>query len=109
MSTEVVTSDKSTATDDRIDRAMTELMAVEKAAPGLYVVHSTSGGEYAADIAEGRCTCPDYQNRGDYCKHLFRVAFETGAGIPGQCAECAALGTLPCADCYINGFDDGER
>lgn len=108
MSVEHVSSEKSTATDDRIDRAMTELMAVERQAAGVYTVRTSSGGEYIVNVAENRCTCPDFEHRDDFCKHLFRVAFEAGAGIPGQCSECAGLTGLPCADCFIGGFDRGR-
>lgn len=119
MNTHHPNSDKSTAaaatatatdkpTARRITRAMTEFMAVERTAPGLFVVRTGSGGEYTVDVAENRCTCPDYEHRGDYCKHLFRVAFETGAGIPGQCTACAGLTGLPCADCYLNGHAGGR-
>lgn len=108
MTTTSVSKEKSTATDDRIERALTELMAIEQAAPGMFVVRTNSGGEYTADLAEGRCTCPDFENRGEFCKHLFRVAFETGAGIPGQCGACAELDGLPCAGCFISGFQGGR-
>lgn len=105
MSVQSVNREKSTATDDRIERALTEFMAVRREAAGLYTVRTSSGGEYAVDLGENRCTCPDFRHRGRFCKHLFRVVFETGAGIPGQCSECAELTGLPCADCYIEGFD----
>lgn len=109
MSVKNINSDKSTATDDRIERALTEFMAVQREAAGFYTVRTNSGGEYAVDLTENRCTCPDFRHRRQFCKHLFRVVFETGAGIPGQCGECAELPGLSCADCYIEGYDRGGR
>lgn len=105
MSTEPLTGQESIAHDDRVHRALTDLLAVERRGPGLYLVHSGSGETYAVDLRENRCTCPDHGHRGGWCKHLLRAAFETGRGIPGQCHECAALsGELGCADCCIDGF-----
>ena len=108
MSTTHPTTERSTETDDRIERALTQLMAVDRLSAGVYRVRTGSGGEYVVNVAENRCTCPDFELRRAYCKHLFRVAFETGAGIPGQCSECAGLTGLPCAECYIEGFDRGR-
>lgn len=64
------------AATDRVDRALTELMAVRDVddTPGLYEVTGESGENYVVDTFEGpRCTCEDHKHRGGYCKHLYRV------------------------------------
>jgi len=97
-------TEKPVAHDRRIERALTELFAVESRGGSIYLVHSESGETYAADLREQQCTCPDREAEAGWCKHLLRVAFETGGGIPGTCHDCAALrGDFPCADCFIGG------
>lgn len=74
------------ALDERDVRALTEYLTVlddvgrARNADDLYlVVSGTAGDEYLVDFREGRCECPDYQFRGARCKHIRRVAYETGA------------------------------
>lgn len=78
----------------RTHRALTEEMTVRPLRDGRYVVE-TEGGTYVVDLEEVTCTCPDYAIRGEYCKHLRRVAFEVAVGsVPGPeerqgaCAVC---------------------
>jgi hypothetical protein len=41
---------------------------------GLYRVPSCSGkGFYTVDYLEERCTCPDFEYRGEVCKHIYAV------------------------------------
>src|SRR5205823_5805946 len=44
---------------------------------GQWVVPSQSDGDrrYAVDVENQRCTCPDHQEAGFKCKHLFAVEF----------------------------------
>ena len=64
---------------DRYRRAVTEAMAVERAADRLYSVSNGDGEAYTVDLALGACTCPDWQYRGGgpegvVCKHTLRAA-----------------------------------
>jgi len=36
---------------------------------------SASGGGYVVDVDEQTCSCPDHEDRGVRCKHLFAVAY----------------------------------
>lgn len=63
MTTTQSAVEKSTAVDQRVERALTQFFAVEEAGPGLFLVHSASGSTYAADLREKRCTCPDHDQR----------------------------------------------
>jgi hypothetical protein len=70
-----------TAESTRQDRAQAEGMVVQAivengVATGLYEVESESGSQYTVDVEEGRCSCPDHQNRDAKCKHIQRVALE---------------------------------
>ena len=38
------------------------------------VPSQTDGGGYLVDVDEGTCSCPDHEERGVRCKHLFAVA-----------------------------------
>ncbi|WP_254547221.1 hypothetical protein [Halomarina pelagica] len=62
-------------------RALTEYLLVVAEAPDLYVVYGEGGDEYTVDARTGACTCPDdeYRQPTGGCKHVRRVAFETGA------------------------------
>lgn len=78
----------------RTHRALTEEMTVRPLRDGRYVVE-TEGGTYVVDLESATCTCPDHAIRGEYCKHLRRVAFEVAAeSLPGPeerrgaCAVC---------------------
>lgn len=82
--------------DERAARAWTERMAVRPLAGGRYAVDSASGATYVVDLSDGSCTCPDYQIRGERCKHLRRVAIEiTTRRLPApgkRAAVCDACG-----------------
>ena len=62
----------------RLHRALDNLFHVEAVnASGEYRVHSESGNTYTVNLPAGTCTCPDGQ-RGPWCKHAYRVLFQTG-------------------------------
>ena len=65
MTATIQATEKPVAPDRRIDRALTELLAVERRGPGLFIVHTESGTEYAVEIvAEARLATrsrPDIQ------------------------------------------------
>ncbi|MFB6140543.1 MAG: SWIM zinc finger family protein [Halosimplex sp.] len=92
--------------DERAARAWTERMAVRPLGEGRYAVDSQSGATYVVDLTEGSCTCPDYQIRGNRCKHLRRVGIEiTSRRVPApgkRRAECAACGI----DAFVPEDDD---
>lgn len=82
--------------DERAARAWTEAMAVRSLPDARYAVDSASGATYVVDVADGTCTCPDHEIRGQRCKHVRRVAIEITArrvAPPGQVrAACDACG-----------------
>jgi hypothetical protein len=60
----------------RVDAALSEPMAVEKIAPGMFRVQSLGSDEaHTVDVVGGACQCEDFQYRETYCKHLAHVAF----------------------------------
>lgn len=74
--------------EDRDIRALTEAMTVlgDRApapadADGLYLVTSASGSSYVVEPTLGACECADAEYRDERCKHIRRVAFETGARV----------------------------
>lgn len=72
-------SDALESLDRRDVRALTEtLLVVRASAPARFFVYSESGTEYVVNVATPECSCPDHQHRGARCKHLRRVAYETG-------------------------------
>lgn len=75
------------ATDDLEERDIRALLSpmtviddcgAVRGAEGLYEVTTDSGSEYLVDIEQETCTCPDFEYRDVRCKHIRRVAFETG-------------------------------
>lgn len=54
---------------DRLERAREEDMDIDAQAGDIYEVK----GKYTVDLDAGTCTCPDHQQRGAKCKHLFAV------------------------------------
>ena len=62
----------------RIDRALTETIAVEFHGPGIYDVTGESGEPHVVDLWTVGCTCPDFTFNQQCCKHICRVIFETG-------------------------------
>lgn len=88
------TATRTSGVSGRTHRALSEEMTVRPLRDGRYVVE-TDGGTYVVDVEEASCTCPDHAIRGEYCKHLRRVAFEIGVeSVPapderrGACAVC---------------------
>ena len=62
----------------RVARALGSIFHVEATSEsGEYRVHSGSGNTYTVNLLAGTCTCPDGQ-RGPWCKHAYRVLFQTG-------------------------------
>ncbi len=56
----------------RKEKAEKEDMSVEKIDESTYKVKD----KYVVDMDERTCTCPDHQNRGVKCKHIFKVEME---------------------------------
>jgi hypothetical protein len=87
-------------------------MAVRPLGDGRYAVDSESGATYVVDLDPGSCTCPDYEIRGETCKHIRRVAIEiTSRRVPPpgeRRVDCAACGveTLVEADADTPHFCD---
>lgn len=89
--------------DDRDVRALTSTMSVlpnldpsrddlppVAGVPGVFLVVTTSENVVFADPVE-RCTCDDHYYRGVRCKHIRRVAFETGAETVPDWADPSAI------------------
>lgn len=64
------------ALDQRRERAATESMQITPLGEATYEVK----GRYTVDLTTRSCTCPDYDNRGLPCKHIFKVDREYGGG-----------------------------
>jgi transposase len=58
---------------------MSKAKAFKTLAPDTYLVPSAtasgSGSGYVVDIAAGKCTCPDFEERGLPCKHQWAVRY----------------------------------
>lgn len=54
---------------NRKERAEEEDMKIEKIDQYLYKVK----GKYFVEIDDGTCTCPDFEYRGNKCKHILAV------------------------------------
>ena len=67
----------------RIERAMTQVMAVTEHGPGIYEVVGTSDEPHMVDLWTVGCTCPDFMYRGRICKHVLRVIVEVNE-LPGK-------------------------
>lgn len=63
---------ESRAYADRRERAESEDMRIERQTDDTFEVK----GKYSVDLTDGTCTCPDHQQRGAKCKHLFAVELE---------------------------------
>jgi hypothetical protein len=65
------------ATTDRVERALSEYLSVERVpgGPGMFRVYSGSGARYIVELATGApdCTCEDWQWDQRSCKHVLRV------------------------------------
>lgn len=55
--------------DKRRERAANEPMQITPFGDETYEVKGT----YTVDFTARSCTCPDYENRGLPCKHIFKV------------------------------------
>jgi hypothetical protein len=120
---------------DRIESSYTDVLAVERHAPGMVrvVTHSDA---YVVDARHETCECPDFEYHLDgqgRCKHLYAALRETdqlntpvllgldddldtpsdpvacdGGERPDDC-NCpprpSAGIELPCFECYLAGFD----
>ncbi len=54
----------------------------------LWAVPSCSGeGLYVVDLGAETCECPDFEKRGENCKHIYAAAIARAKS--GECAECA--------------------
>jgi hypothetical protein len=114
--------------DDRAERALTDVVAVERMAPGMVKVVTWSDA-YVVDTRDAGCNCPDKQYNlppGERDKHeyaallamsdrypapgivtdnLDKRAVADGGERPDDC-ECRSDVVLPCASCWINGFEE---
>ncbi|WP_254547492.1 hypothetical protein [Halomarina pelagica] len=108
-----MTTDETTPlerTDDQLAardvRALTDYLLVVEDAPDLYLVYGEGGDEYTVDTRTGACTCPDYEYRqpAGGCKHIRRVAFETGARDVPAWANRDAMDPL-----LVKALDEQER
>jgi glucokinase len=65
------------ATTDRVERALSEHLSVERVrgGPGMFRVYSGSGARYIVELATGApdCTCEDWQRDQRSCMHVLRV------------------------------------
>lgn len=55
--------------EQRRHRALEEEMSVESLGEGQFMVKD----QYQVDLPRRTCTCPDFDNRGITCKHIFKV------------------------------------
>lgn len=78
MSTNDHTNEECTDLEKRDARALEQYLTVLPRGPDVYDVVSESGKNYVVDTRQGACECPDYEYRGETCKHQRRVAFATG-------------------------------
>jgi hypothetical protein len=72
------TDDSRTELEPRDVRSLTQYLTVIPEGGDVYTVVSQSGSSYRVDARGSRCTCPDHQYNDARCKHIRRVAFETG-------------------------------
>jgi hypothetical protein len=89
-------------TEKRDVRGAEQTMSVWPIAPNMWRVGSGGGSEYSecvVDLREGRCTCSDWQYRGEpgsgeiaRCKHASRVLQALGRiKTPTECQADPAL------------------
>src|SRR5947209_286911 len=69
-----------TITDLRQQRGMemAALMPIQQTAKGTWIVPSQTGqGKYRVSLSGEKpsCNCPDFELRGQTCKHMFAVQF----------------------------------
>ena len=98
----------------RIYRARTEPMAVAlRATGGVYDVRTGPESVYRVDIGADTCSCPDWQRRGQACKHLYRVRFEVQRGtVPtpdGRLPDRRVSSPAPLADDPESSPTHGKR
>jgi hypothetical protein len=65
------------ATTDRVHRALSEYLHAERVpgGSGMFHVYSGSGARYVVELSTGGpdCTCEDWQQHEDMCKHILHV------------------------------------
>lgn len=88
-------ADTTMPVQERDLRAATEYLFVDPVprTPGFYHVYSETGRQHVVDVETESCTCPDmqYRNPDAGCKHLRRVAMETGERAVPACLPERAL------------------
>lgn len=62
---------------ERLTSALTQEMRIEAPFDISASIHSSSGETYRATLYG--CDCPDFRNRKQPCKHMIRLAIETGS------------------------------
>jgi hypothetical protein len=76
-------------------RSIAARLKIEKK-HGLYIVPSESGkGRYWVRPEQPHCTCPDFELRGQPCKHIFAVEFFVQGEQGGVIAPTVAEATEP--------------
>ena len=61
---------------------------IEHVRARLWAVPSCSGeGFYLVDLRAEICSCPDFERRGENCKHIYAAAIARAKS--GECAGCA--------------------
>lgn len=113
-------------TDDRAQRALTDIVAVEEYAPGMARVVSWSDA-YILDLRGEGCACPDKEyNDAPRCKHEHAARLATadaptpfivtdslheptaaadGGERPQDCSCDGLDGELACFACFRAGFE----
>lgn len=115
-------------TDDRAERAFTDVAAVEQMAPGMVRV-VTFGGAYIVDARDAGCNCPDKEyHDAPMCKHEYAALAADVEGVPSpvlvadslteraiadggrpEDCNCKAGDDLACFECYAAGFKNAPE
>jgi len=103
------------ATDDRVVRALMDVVGVEEVDPGLMRV-TTWSDEYFVDARGEGCTCPDKEYRlepGEHCKHHVAAILATSDDLPAP-FERGDLRTRAVTDGgtqteLVDGNDEDDR
>lgn len=71
--------------DEPLDARQQRALAIVRGTKAKHIKHvagstwlvpsATNTGGYAVDVAKGTCSCPDHEDRGVRCKHLWAVAY----------------------------------
>ncbi len=85
------TVDRISLAQHAFERALRGLQAWRRGAVGRcggeWVVAGEGGAIYRVDLREQSCSCPDFEHRGEPCKHLFAATVARA-----KTAECSGCG-----------------